>query len=173
VTQLRGPTAFYDVATLLVDGVRDALAASLGGPVQRACVVPGDIAWDACDCGLLAVSPQRFFLADDFPTGTLGTSGRTTPCDAPWLVGELVINVVRCAPTPQGTSVSIPRDQLDAAGQVTAADAYVTLTETVSVLCGLVEDERIVDYLLGEQVTSGPQGDCVGTELRASVAVYR
>lgn len=170
MTQLRGPTAFYDVATLLVDGVRDALAASLGGAVDRACVVPGEVAWDACHCGLLAVSPQRFFLSADFPTGT---SVRTSPCDAPWLVGELVIDVVRCAPTPQGTSVSVPCDQLDAAGQVTAADAYVTLTETVSVLCGLVEDERIVDYLLGEQVTSGPQGSCIGTELRAFVAIYR
>jgi hypothetical protein len=177
VAQLRGPTAFYQVADLLVTNVEAALAASLGGAVDRACVVPGDIAWDGCNCGLLAVSVRRWFLTDNFPESSvgIGTSAivRATPCDLPWLVGELRLQVVRCAPIPDGNALSVLCPELDAAAQVLLSDAYVSLTETVSTLCELRESEQIIDYVLGDQETQGPAGDCVGSELTAQVGLMR
>lgn len=176
MAQLRGPTAFYDVANLLVTNVAAVLADSLGGPVQRACVVPGEIVWDGCTCGLLAVSVQRWNLTDDFPAGSISFGGsdvRTTPCDLPWLVGEIHIAVVRCAPIPENGAISVPCPQLDAVAQVLLSDAYVTLTETVSTLCELRETDQIIDYVLGDQQTTGPRGDCVGSELVAQVGLMR
>jgi hypothetical protein len=178
VAQLRGPTAFYQVADILVTNVEAALATSLGGVVERACVVPGEIVWDACNCGLLAVSVRHWFLTDNFPESSSGLGSgaigvRSSPCDLPWLVGELRLQVVRCAPIPDGNALSVPCPDLDLAAQVLISDAYVALTETVSTLCELRETEQIIDYVLGEQETQGPAGDCVGSELVAQVGLMR
>lgn len=176
MVQLRGPTAFYQVAQLLVTNVEMVLATSTGGPVERACVVPGEIVWDGCNCGLLAVSVRRWFLSDNFPesSAAFGASTlRATPCDLPWLVGEVRVQVIRCAPIPEGNAISVPCVELDAAAQVLLSDAYVTLTEVVSTLCELRETDQIVDYVLGDQETLGPAGDCVGSELVAQVGLHR
>lgn len=168
---------FYEVGQLLVTNVAQSLVDSVGGPVQRACVVPGDIVWDDCNCGLLAVTVLRWFLSDDFPESSSGfaasSNTRTTPCDLPWLVGELHVQVVRCAPTPGDNAVSVPCVELDAAAQILWSDAYVTITETVSTLCGLREADQIIDYVLGGQETRGPLGDCVGSDLTVQVGLMR
>jgi hypothetical protein len=175
VAQYRGPLGFHSVAQLLVTNIADVLADSLGGPVQRACVVPGEIVWDGCNCGLLAVSVRRWFLTDDFPDTTTAFSGtqRSTPCDLPWLVGDFHIQVVRCAPIPDNNALSVPCPELDVAAQVLISDAYVTITEVISTLCELRESDQIIDYVMGDQETQGPAGDCVGTLLTAQVALMR
>lgn len=169
---IRGALGFYDVATVLVTGIGDALADSLGGLPDRGGVVPGEIVWDECDCGLLAVSPRRWFLSDEFPT-SLTSGTRSTPCDLPWLVGELAIQVIRCAPSPVGDALAPTVEALDDAARVLVSDAYVTLSTTAALLCELRLDDRIVDYALGEQSTRGPGGGCVGTELVVLVALER
>lgn len=177
MAQLRGPTAFYDVAQILISNLVTELADSIGGPVQRACVVPGEIVWDGCNCGLLAISVRRWFLTDEFPEGSVGfgdtSTTRGTPCDLPWLVGELRLQVVRCAPIPEGNAISVPCSELADTAQVLISDAYVLLTETLRTLCELREDEQIIDYVLGQEETQGPAGDCVGVELVAQVGLMR
>lgn len=174
MTQLQGQLAVWTVASTLVTGITDAIELAGLEPLNRWCVVPGEVAWDECTCGTLAVTARRFFLSDDFPQGALGQGVvRASPCDLPWLVAELAIQVIRCAPMPTGDSVSVPCDQLAAAAQLLLADAYVTLTTTVSILCELRAEDRVVDYVLGEQVSLGPNGDCVGTELIAFVGFVR
>lgn len=176
MAQIRGMTGFYQVASLLVTNVELVLRDAPGGPVERACVVPGEIVWDGCNCGLLAVSARRWFLTDDFPETSAAfgaNAARRTPCDLPWLIGELQLQVIRCAPIPDGNAISVPCDQLDDAAQVLITDAYVTLTEVVATLCELRESDQIVDYVLGQQETIGPNGDCVGTELIVQVGLMR
>lgn len=176
MVQYRGPSGFYDVANLLVTNVEVALAASDGGAVERACVVPGEIVWDSCNCGLLAVSVRRWFLTDNFPetSAAFGANvARATPCDLPWLVGELRLQVVRCAPIPDGNALSVPCPELDETARILLSDAYVSITETVSTLCELRDLDQIIDYVIGDQETLGPAGDCVGSELVAQVALPR
>jgi hypothetical protein len=176
VAQYRGPLGFYDVGNVLLANVEAVLADSIGGAVERACLVPGEIAWDGCNCGLLAISVRNWFLTDNFPetSAAFGANAiRATPCDLPWLVGELRIQVVRCAPIPDGNALSVPCPELDEAARILVSDAYVTLTETVSTLCELRESDQIIDYVLGTQETNGPAGDCVGSELIAQVALVR
>jgi hypothetical protein len=174
VTQLRGSLAVYTVASLLVTGIADALDLAGAEPLNRACVVPGEIAWDDCQCGTLAITARRFFLSDEFPQGALGQALiRASPCDLPWLVAELAIQVIRCAPTPTGTALSPSCEQLATAAQVLLVDQYVTLTTTVAILCDLRTSDSIIDYVLGEQTSVGPEGECVGTELVALVGFQR
>jgi hypothetical protein len=176
VAQYRGPLGFYDVGNVLLANLETALAGSIGGAVERACLVPGEIAWDGCNCGLLAISVRGWSLTDDFPESSAAfgaNSIRTTPCDLPWLVGQLNIQVIRCAPMPNGNALSVPCPQLDEAARILASDAYVVLTETVSTLCELRESDQIIDYVLGAQETIGPAGDCVGSELVAQVGLVR
>jgi len=170
----QGPTAFYDVSKILITNLDTALQASAYGSVDRVCVVPGDIAWDQCDCGLLAVSPRRFFLSDEFPEDAVGRGvTRTTPCDLPFLIAEIVVAIIRCAPQPPDGQIAPTCESLDAAAAILLSDAYVVLTETVSTLCELTANNDILDYVLSEQVTRGPEGACVGTDLVVHVGVPR
>lgn len=176
MAQYRGPAAFYDVGNVLLANLETVLADSSGGAVDRACLVPGEIAWDGCNCGLLAISVRNWFLTDSFPETSLAfgaNAARGTPCDLPWLVGDLVIQVIRCAPTPDGNAISVPCPELDESARVLISDAYVTLTETVSTLCELRESDQIIDYIVGSQATVGPAGGCVGSELTAQVGLVR
>lgn len=170
----QGPTAFYQISRLLVSNIDVALGTSTYGSVDRVCVVPGELAWDECECGTLAVSPRRFFMSDEFPedAASRGTT-RTTPCDLPFLVAEVIITIARCAPQPGDGQLAPSCVALDAAAQVLLSDAYVVLTETISTLCTLVADNEIIDYVLMDQVTHGPEGSCVGTELSFQVGIPR
>lgn len=171
---LQGPYAFYEVSRLLVTNIDLALRSSLGGSTNRSCVVPGEVALDECECGMLSVSHRRFFLSDEFPEDAVsrGTT-RTTPCDLPYLVGEFVVTIARCAPQPPDGQLAPSCAALDAAAQVFLSDAYVVLTETVRTLCELVSNDDIIDYVISDQVSKGPEGVCVGTELVVHVGVPR
>jgi hypothetical protein len=162
------------VASILVTGVADELVGSLGGEVGRAGVVPADVVWDDCSCGLLAVTVTRFFLSDNFPADTTTTGEiRIGPCDLPWLVGEIHLDVVRCAPLPSGQELAPSVEALDASAQVLLDDAWRALSRATQELCALKENEMIIDYVTGEQTAVGPLGDCVGTDLRLLVALER
>jgi hypothetical protein len=164
---------FFTIPELLVTDISAALTASIGGAVDRACVVPAAIAWDHCDCGALYISANKWFLSETFPTNAQGADTRTTPCELPWLVGEIVIQIMRCAPQPQGREIAPTCAALSAAAKILAVDAYVTLHTALSTLCGLKEDDIIIDFSFGEQTASGPEGACAGSELRVFVAIPR
>lgn len=177
MTEIRGPDAFYVIAKLLLTDVDAAVRQTAAGPCERVCVVPGDVSWDDC-CGQLTANVRSVFVSDDFPTGTLGRGlVRATPCDSPWLVGELGVTILRCAPQPQGAgpipSLAPTCEALDAAALTQVIDAYTTLETVLETLCGLRGDEDIVDYVLSDQVSVGPSGGCVGSDLTVYVSVNR
>ena len=97
---LTGPTGIFTVAQDLVDSTSTALAGSLGGAVGRACVVPGVIAWDCCDVGLLAVTLVRQYISDTFPHEHVVPLSATGGCEAAFVVGELAVEIVRCVSSP-------------------------------------------------------------------------
>lgn len=165
---------FYDIPKLLAAAIEAAIATTIGGPLVRVCVVPGAIAWDDCDCGALYVSVNKWFLSETFPLNAQGADPRTTPCELPWLVGDIVIQIMRCAPQPEGRTVIAPTcAALEASAKIVAVDAYTVLMTTLSTLCGLKDDDVIIDFSLGEQTASGPEGACVGSEIHAFVAIPR
>lgn len=171
---LKGPRAFYEIGTIVLSDIEVAIADSIGGPAQRVGMVPGETAWDECDCGLLVASLRRQWLSDDFPEGQFAQSiVRSSPCNLPWLVGELRVQLIRCAPNPQGDNLAPPVEALDGAAEILISDAHIITNTIVATLCELKETDQIIDYTIGELDTMGPDGGCVGSEQLVFIAVYR
>lgn len=166
---LTGFDAFFQLQRLIIDELVTALRGTVGGAITNACVVPGEIAWDECDCGQLTISQSRLFLSDDPPTPTTVVS----PCQAAYLVADLVIVVLRCAPSPQGNATFPTCAALEASARVVAEDARVTLETVTCLLLGLEDTNVIAGYLVNEATVRGPAGGCVGVELRLTAWLLR
>jgi hypothetical protein len=163
---ITGPLKWYTVASTL----EQAVYAELTTKPDRHGVVPGAIAWDECDCGLLAVSVARIFLTETFPDELSRRIGNA--CDAPYEVAELVIQVIRCVPGPD--SATAPTTvQLDASAQEILQDAYELLKAVSVKLCEMNRDRDIADFMVRPLTAQGPSGVCGGNELRAYVALGR
>ena len=166
---LTGPTAFHAIAVRLRDAVRVSLATSATGAPQRVVVMPGAIAWDNCEtCGLLAVTVQRVYLADVFPEPRIS---RDLPCDPAFEIADIIVQVIRCAPQPQGNDVSPSVAALEASALTTTSDAHLTLVGALCELRAMVDADDIVDYVIGEQLITGPAGACVGSQLTVTVGL--
>lgn len=166
---LFGPLKYYNIAYTLMTAIQDLLVSD----VDRACVVPGTIPWDACDCGMLAVSVGDIFLTNDFPEPEAVPYGNCPPV----MEGaEIVIQIIRCAPSASsGASSTLYPSEADqqSAAQVLASDSYAVVQGTTSLMCQLKADEQLWDYVVGPAVPQGPEGGCVGVELRLNVAMPR
>ena len=164
---ITGPMKWYTVAARL----RDAVYAELTTKPARSGVVPGSIAWDECDCGLLAVSVGQIYLTELFPEPLTRRVGNA--CDAPYEVGEFVIQVVRCVPGASDQAIAATVAELDASAQELARDAYEMLKAVSVELCEMNAAREISDFMLRPLTAQGPTGVCGGSELRAYVALLR
>lgn len=164
---ISGELKWYTVATRL----RDAVYAELTTKPTRSGVVPGAIAWDECDCGLLAVSVARIFLTETFPDELSRRIGNA--CDAPYEVGEFVIQVIRCVPGASDQTLAPTVAELETSAQEILRDAYEMLKGASVELCEMNRDREISDFMLRPLTAQGPTGVCGGNELRAYVALPR
>lgn len=165
-----GPSGFHVVAVAIKDAVAARLATVSPGVPGRACVVPGAIAWDDCECdgGQLAVALDRTFFSESFPVEQTTVIG--SACQAPYLVAELTVQVIRCAPQPGEGELAPSCAALEASAQVVTSDAYLTRCGVLDALGELMGDNEIADYMLRPQLVVGPEGACVGSELHVFVS---
>lgn len=169
---LSGATAAYQIAVAVLTAVNSQLINTAGGSPRRVCVVPGAIAWDECECdgGQLAIAGTRTFMADSFPTQAIKPQWNDL---AGYIDNEFVIQIIRCAPTMADDGTPPTPATLDRSAQVVMADAYEVMCSTASTLQGLVNGGSIDDYLIYDQMFVGPEGACVGSELRFITQVLR
>lgn len=163
---ITGPLKWYTVASML----EQAVYADLTTQPDRHSVVPAAIAWDACDCGLLAVSRAQIYLSEQFPSPVAQPVGN---CGAPYEVGEYVIQIIRCAPNPDDQTGAPTTEELDASAQEIERDAYELLKAVSVKVCEMKADGSISNFLLRPLTAQGPSGGCVGNELRLFVALGR
>jgi hypothetical protein len=168
---LSGALAFHTVATTL----KDAVLGELTDAPDRGAVTVGELADDDCECGTLQVAIQRTFRSSSPPAEasgfTAGSAGAASPCPPPYVVADLAVRMVRCAPGP---------DERGNAPSVAALDTTAKLVETDAfqiegaVLCALEElGDGLDGYLVSTQPRVGPAGGCVGSELHVSVWIVR
>ncbi|MEU1815134.1 hypothetical protein ABZ543_08045 [Streptomyces roseifaciens] len=147
----------------------------------RACVVPGAVAWDSCEdpCtgeagGQLSVSVARFYASSTevFPSESrvvLGLRGCNPP---PLTAVELIITVLRCAPSFDESGCPPPCDELAQAARRLHVDMVTVYN---ALLCCLPDTEptrrRGRRFTMGVQRAVGPEGGCVGLEQRVTVAL--
>lgn len=164
---ISGPLKWYTVASTL----EQAIYAELSETPARHGVVPGAIAWDECDCGLLAVSVGQIYLTESFPDPALRRIGNA--CDAPWEAAEIIVQIVRCAPNPDDPLTAPTTAELDASAREVLTDAYEMMSALSIKLCEMNEAREIADFILRPLNPQGPSGGCVGNEVRAVVSLLR
>jgi len=165
---ISGELKWYTVASRL----EQAIYAELTVTPARHGVVPGAIAWDACDCGLLAVSVGMIYPTEQFPAPVAARVGNG--CDAPWEAAEIIMQVVRCTPTHDDMTGNPPTvAALDASAQEILRDAYEMMRAASTTLCQMNEDREISDFVMRALTPQGPSGSCGGNELRAVVSLPR
>jgi len=164
---ISGSLKWYTVASRLEQAIYAALTVT---PARHG-VVPGAIAWDECDCGLLAVSVGQIYLTESFPDPALRRIGNA--CDAPWEAAELVVQVVRCAPSPDDPLTAPSTSDLDTSAREVLTDAYEMMRALSVTLCQMNEAREIADFILRPLNPQGPSGGCVGNEVRAVVSLLR
>lgn len=166
-----GALKFYHVAAALLAAVQAALVPALDS-TARIGVVPGAIAWDDCACGALYVSLGPVHLSDDFPNQETAVVG---PCSAAWEVCEIMIQVLRCAPTAATNTQSLAPSVAanDAAAQLLAADGFNLLNAVANEMCQERAGNEIIEFLIGSVVPLGPEGGCMGQELTVLVGMPR
>ena len=163
---------FYTILNGILIEVNNRLAETEAGQPMRVCVYPGLIAWDDCTCGQLAGSIIRMYPTESFPLPfSAHQHGESFSCPPPYVVAEMVISLVRCAPAPMGSALAPSCEALDAAAQTWTIDAAVA---RAGVLCRLQEykdNNEIIDYRFETQTPVGPEGACVGTDVMALVGL--
>lgn len=173
-------TVICDTASMLVTGVTAALNAANDAThqIQRSFYQLGDIAWDNCDCGMLALSLGRMYISRDFPNDT--SKQKVGNCATNHMVQECRLMVVRCFPI-EGDNANnalvtppTPAD-LQAATRLTIADgvlAWQTLDCTLNSLFN-ASPARISEYLVQDWDALGPQGGCGGISINFSMGWFR
>lgn len=167
---------FHTIAQQILTCAESALEDSVGGPVEFACVVPGQLAWDACQCGQLAVSSVRTFPSVMFPTEDIASpQARQSHCGHPFLVTEYSVQMIRCAPSPQGTEMSVPCEALQESARILHDDAMRVRNRVFCCLRDLYDStthmNKITDFLVSGTTFQGPEGGCVGFETRVFVGI--
>lgn len=165
---IAGSARWYTVGSRIVTATRAGLTAG----VARAGQVPGDIAWDDCNCdGILAVTVPRIYLSERFPEETEGPVGAR--CQAPYEVAEFTVSVIRCVPQPQGQKLSPPAAELDTAAGLLLQDAAESMDALAALMCQMRDADDISDYLITPAESAGPEGACAGFTLRVLVSLER
>lgn len=144
----------------------DATPFSGGAPARTCLLVPGNIAWDACDCdGQLALTIQRIYPTKIFP-GDASSEPVLGGCLTRPLAVQVLVSLVRCIPglDPSGNPPTCA--QLLAKAVEQQADAYAIRRAVECCLDNLKHVQRkIFDYRVGGTSFVGPEGNCGGPEL--------
>ena len=158
----------YQCAVALLTYVKAQLAVTSAGwpDTARNCVVPGQLAWDECECGLLAVEWLGNTFTNAPPTPVQETNDG---CSA--MVGmNFRVTAVRCAPQPANGAVAPTCEALDAAAQVQFIDS-LAVTRGVALASKALDDANaVLAFSFGGASTTGPQGRCVGVTMDVTFA---
>jgi hypothetical protein len=108
------------------------------------------------------VGVERLFAYNAFPA-----PAGPVNCYPPLAV-DLVVGVLRCAPTVNDQGEAPTCEALGESSARVYEDAYAVAT---GILCCLVPDHKLRPFVMGAQRPVGPAGGCAGTETRFTVAL--
>lgn len=159
----------YTCAAALMTYVRAQLAATTAGwsADARECVVPGQLAWDECECGLLAVE----WLGNIF-SNTLPTPRQELNDGCNSMVGMTFrVTALRCAPGPIAPAVAPTCEALNAAAQTQFVDSFAVTRGVAFAAKALEDSNTVLAYTFGGATPTGPQGRCVGVTIDVTFGV--
>lgn len=139
--------------------------------VRFAPLVPGNIAWDACDCfGQLAFTIQRIVPGTAFPveSSNLPNIGG---CQPPILFAECLAGWNRCAPGMDDNGKAPTEGRLLASAFLFQGAAYAIRRGIEEFLCNEKTNYRIRDFRVGAAIFPGPDGNCASVEMPFAFAL--
>jgi hypothetical protein len=132
--------------------------------------VPGVLAWDGCDCGVLAVQVTRVYPSRSFPTDASGAPDFQA-CPVLYLAVDMTVTVLRCAPSPDDYGRPPSCDQLAVSAATWRADA-ATVRAALACCLPVLRDAGIMEeFALRGLRPVGPEGGCVGSEQSLTVGL--
>jgi hypothetical protein len=163
-------TSIYDCATTVLATASVALS-GLGRPVTRVFFQPGaEVADDGCECGELAF----FVLNRDVGRGLFtAAQGQVQNCDPTVRFMSMGLRLMRCVPGVDEAGRPPMPAKLTASARDLEADSFVVWDAVQCALRGMEDTFTIAAFIINEQMSVGPLGDCVGTELHFQVGWYR
>lgn len=170
------PFAGFELAEHLMECIRPYLAGTTSGLPARMCITSGEIAWDDCECGQLAISLVNQYETANFPTPWSGSENQgVRKCGPPLFVFQYTVSMTRCSPIGDDNK---PPDceELAAAARVTTEDAWAVRAGLMCCLCagttrGLDGTKLFERYVIGQQTEVGPGGMCQGSAMNVSIGV--
>lgn len=162
-------------AAAIVTGVGMCVVEELGNtpetgalPQRIALMVPGEIAWDGCECGQFAQSLQADYPSGVFPQDTSQQTLRGAGCNDPPLAYQVVASIARCVSGLKNgvrigspTTADLYTDALRA-----EADAFVLRTAVECCLADYKRAYRITDFRVGRVDKAGPEGNCMAVVMQ-------
>jgi hypothetical protein len=133
---------------------------------MRIChLVPGNIAWDGCECGQFSQTIQRIYPTSHFPQDESELFVGVGGCNARPLVYQVLASIIRCVPGlgPDGKPPSC--DKSLAAALMIQGDAYALRRGVECCLFDLQEQFQILKFSVSGISFVGPEGYCAGVEL--------
>lgn len=158
-----------DTFHTILSGLLDDVYAAVAPKPERKCVVPGLVAWDACECGALHGTISRWGVSDN--QASLNAPP-VAGCSLSYQVATLTISLVRCVPIPTERQLTVPCAKLEEAAIQLERDAYQVMETVVCSLNGLIGD-TIENWQLIQMTPAGPEGQCAGVVLQVNVWVPR
>lgn len=135
------------------------LATPTGWPTgAREYVVPGVLAWDECECGLLAIEWQAAPYVAAFPTPAIKIADGCKPL----LSLQIQVTALRCAPSPGINGEPPEVAAMAAAAETNLDDLEAVLRGTSQAVATLEDAGTILAYGLDAPKPAGPAGGCVG-----------
>ncbi len=163
--------ALWAVLQRIRDCAHDGMTSTPAGAPGRSCVVPGEIVWDDCTCGMLALSWRVMGTGSTFPV--IDAENPQSNCSPRYMMVNMTIASLRCASSPD-TNGNMPTcaDLED--------DAFQMLSDSIAVrdmVTCCVRDLRdtfaIAEFAIGQTLPAGPEGACVGSTLDLTVGFTR
>jgi hypothetical protein len=159
-----------DIVGVVVTGAGQAVVdelEDLGYDVDRVCLmVPGDIAWDECDCGQLAQTVTAVSPSNAFPQVTADTG--ITPCGPNQLVVAVTLSLIRCVTGPDDSGHSPKCSVLLRDALQIERDRFIARTQLRCYLKNLYDQNLLTGFTVGGATTVGPNGLCAGIEMNYS-----
>ncbi|MFD8509718.1 hypothetical protein ACFV27_01030 [Streptomyces antimycoticus] len=144
----------------------------------RACVVPGPPAWDGCNdpCGdetggQLSVHVARIYASSAFPTEDREVRGARNCPPPTTTAADLVVTLLRCAPTADERGCPPGCEELAAAARTVHVDAVSINNALLCCLPTTGTRRRGPRFVLGPSRILESEGGCMGVEQRLTVAL--
>lgn len=160
-SEIKPRRSAHAVGDFLLCCVQDALVQNDRDPITTSYVAAGQIAWDDC-CGMLVVAPERIYRSISFPDEATGMEY----CYDGTIAHEMLVLLVRCAPTVDSSGRAPTQAALNEAYQSLMEDAAVVWNALVC--CDLPDDWQRANV---SQQFTGADGGCIAVETRLIIGI--